>query len=283
MTFEEIKKILEYNFLNVGDYHLRLLDLIEAVIIVTVARFLLWGILKLLRRLFQQKSVDLGRQFAIQQFIRYIIYVFTFLAVIRAMGIDFSLLWAGSAALLVGIGLGLQEMFTNLVSGIILLIEGTVEVGDVLVVDGMVGKVTKIGIRTSKIENRDSITVIVPNSKLVTSNVVNWSHNRTATRFNITIGVAYSSDVQQVTTLVLAAAKQHEAVLEFPAPQVQFSDFGSSSLDFILYFHSNEFWRIEAVKSDIRYNITQNFREHHIEIPFPQRDLWLRNPETLKS
>lgn len=278
-----IKEILEYNFLNVGDYHLRLLDLIEAIIIIAVARFLLWIILKLLSRLFQRRAVDLGRQYAIQQFIKYIVYVFASLAVVRAMGIDFSLLWAGSAALLVGIGLGLQEVFTNLISGIILLIEGTVEVGDVLVVDGMVGKVTKIGIRTSKIENRDSITVIVPNSKLVTTNVVNWSHNRTATRFNIAIGVAYSSDVQQITTLILEAAKKHEAVLEFPAPQVQFSDFGSSSLDFILYFHSNEFWRIEAIKSDIRYNIVQNFRENNIEIPFPQRDLWLRNPEVLKS
>lgn len=276
-----IKEILEFNFLNVGGYHLNLLDLIEATIIIMVARFLLWFIGKLLQRVFKRNSIDLGRQFAIKQFIKYIVYIFTFLAVVRAVGIELSLLWAGSAALLVGIGLGLQEMFTNLVSGIILLIEGTVEVGDVLVVDGMVGKVSKIGIRTSKIENRDGITVIVPNSKLVTNNVVNWSHNRSSTRFNITVGVSYSSDVQLVTQLILEVAKKHSDVISQPPPQVQFVDFGSSSLDFVLYFFSNEFWRIEAVKSDLRYSITQAFRANNIEIPFPQRDLWLRNPETL--
>ncbi|GJM32613.1 MAG: mechanosensitive ion channel protein MscS [Saprospiraceae bacterium] len=271
-----LKEILEYNLLSVGGYHLSLLDFIEAFFIIMVSRSLLWFLTTILKRVFTSRSIDPGRQYAFQQFLKYIIYTFTFLLVVQAFGVNLSLLWAGSAALLVGIGLGLQEMFTNLISGIILLIEGTVEVGDIVNVDGMIGKVVKIGFRTCDVETRDSIVIIVPNSKLVTDKVTNWSHNRTPTRFHIHVGVAYSSDVDQITDLLIQAAKAHKDILKAPEPAVNFEDFGESSLNFDLQFYSNEYWRIERVKSEVRYNINRLFRENKVEIPFPQRDLWIR-------
>lgn len=277
-----IQEILNYAFITIGDFTLNLYNLIAAAIIIILARIVMFVVSRVLRRIFHKQQVDTGRRYAVKQFAKYIIYTVAALLTLQALGINLSLVWAGSAALLVGIGLGLQEVFLNLTSGIILLIEGTVEVGDVLDIDGLVGRVSKIGIRTSKIETRDGISIVVPNSKLVTDKVTNWSHNEQPTRFQIYVGVAYSSDVDLVTDLLLASANQHKDVLKTPPPRVQFNDFGNSSLDFILHFHSLEFWRIEMVKSEIRYAITKNFRVHDIEIPFPQQDLWLRNPEVLK-
>lgn len=276
-----IKEILEFNLINIANYHINLIDIIEVTLIITAARLVIWLLEKLLGRFFRIKQIDVGRQYAIKRFLKYIIYTFMLLLAMQSVGINLTLLWTGSAALLVGIGLGLQEMFTNLISGIILLIEGTVEVGDMVVVDGMVGKVEEIGIRTSKVHTRDDIVVIVPNSKLVTNNVVNWNHNESPTRFQIKVGVAYSADVDLVTKLLLEAAKNHPNVLDTPAPTVQLIDFGDSSLDFLLYFFTNEFWRIEAVRSDLRFSIVRSFRQNGVEIPFPQRDLWVRNPRDL--
>ncbi len=271
-----LNEILEYNFISIGEYHLNLLDFIKATLIIITARLLMWFIAGLLKRVFARRGVDGGRQYAVKQFIKYIVYTFTALLVIQAFGVNLSLLWAGSAALLVGIGLGLQEMFTNLISGIILLLEGTVEVGDIVIVDNTVGKVNKIGFRTCEIETRDEIMIIVPNSKMVTDKVINWSHNKTPSRFQVRAGVAYSSDIELVSKLMIQAAKKHSAVMEKPEPWVQFEDFGESSLNFTLHFHATEFWRIERIKSEIRYSITQLFRENKVEIPFPQRDLWIR-------
>ncbi|MEM1123316.1 MAG: mechanosensitive ion channel domain-containing protein, partial [Bacteroidota bacterium] len=174
-----------------------------------------------------------------------------------------------------------QQTFNDLVSGLILLVEGSVEVGDIIQVDGLIGKVESINIRTSQIGTRDNVSILVPNSKLVGENAINWSHTATPARFQIRVGVSYSSNVDLVTNLLLQAANDHPKVLKNPAPHVQFIDFGSSSLDFDLHFFSREYMTIEMVKSDIRYTITRLFRDNHIEIPFPQRDLWLRNGEVL--
>ncbi len=274
MTFSEI---LEFNVISLGNYHLRVLDIIEVVIIFVLARLFTAVLSKAMQRVLGSRGLDKGRQYAANQFLRYIIYTFAILAALQSVGVSLSLLLAGSAALMVGVGLGLQQTFNDFFSGILLLLEGTVEVGDILEVSGSVGRVERIGLRTSKIQTRDGIDLITPNSKLVGDNVVNWSHNNNPTRFQVAVGVAYSSDVNLVTRLIVDAANQNNKVLQSPSPSVQFTGFGDSALDFNLLFHSYEFWRIEMVKSELRYAIVQAFREHDIEIPFPQRDLWLRN------
>ena len=277
-------EILEYNFIEIAGYSLNLAKLLTAIFILLGAKVLIRVIHRaFLKRFFYRKGIDIGRQFAIYTFIKYILYTGALLWSLSMIGIHLSVLWAGAAALLVGIGLGLQQTFNDLVSGIILLIEGTVDVGDVIIVDGLVGTVKSIGIRTSKVDTRDEISIIIPNSKLVVDNVVNLSHNKNPTRFIIKVGVAYASDVKLVTSLLLQAAKDNKAVLSNPPPRVQFKDFGNSSLDFELLFFSNEFLGIEFIKSEIRYKITELFRKNNVEIPFPQRDLWLRNADAFSK
>ena len=227
---------------------------------------------------YKKKRINVGAQFAINQLLKYFLYVVAFLFALESLGVKLTVLWGGAAALLVGIGLGLQQVFNDFISGILLLFERTVEVGHVVQVDGLIGSVKKIGLRTSLVETRDNITVIVPNSKLTSENVVNWSHYDNKARFRIAIGVAYGSDTQLVKELLLKVAKENGYVLKHPASFVRFTDFGDSSLNFELHFWSHEFINIEDVKSDLRFEIDRVFREHKVEIPFPQRDVWFKNP-----
>ena len=208
---------------------------------------------------------------------KYLVYILAVFLILETLGVRISVLLAGSAALLVGVGLALQDSFKDLVSGLILLGEGTVEVGDVVEVEGMVAKVMRIGLRTSRLETRDDTSIIVPNSKLVINNVSNWSHKETSNRFMVNVGVAYGTDVELVRELLLEVAGRHPDVLDQPAPSVQFIDFGESSLDFRLLFYSSRSFQIEFVKSDLRFAIVDIFEKNEIcVIPFPQRDIWIR-------
>jgi small-conductance mechanosensitive channel len=279
---ERFIEILEYDFLNLGGFHLNLMLILKAIIVIVIFRLVFYVVRLFLNSFFKRhQNIDTGRQYAVSQFIKYIVYFVGALVVLETVGVKMSAVWAGAAALLVGAGLGLQQAVSDFFSGIVLLSEGTVEVGDVVMVDGVVGKVSKIGLRVSKVQTRDQTTILIPNSKLVMDNVQNWTHNRIAPRFHVQVGVAYASDVRLVERLILQAAREHKSVLKKPEPTVQFFDFGNSSLDFKIFFYSRELMPIEYVKSDIRFRITELFREHGVEIPFPQRDLWLRNPEKL--
>jgi len=237
----------------------------------------------ILKRYFKTREIDMGRQYTMTRLVLYVGFVIGIVSILQVLGVKLSWLIGGSAALLVGVGLGLQQTFNDLISGIIILIEGTVEVGDIVRINGSVAVVKKIGLRVSQIETRDNSILIIPNSKLVVDNVDNWSHDVKPTRFQIDIGVGYNSNVRLVEKLLLQAANDHSRVSKKPKPRVQFRDFGSSSLDFTLHFHSTERMSVEFIKSDIRFNIIHLLRENKIEIPFPQQDLWLRNAESLRT
>lgn len=275
--------ILSVELLRIGNYSLNVLELAQAIVIISIAWFISFLITKLLRRYFRRKNLDIGRFYSVSRLISYVIYVIAVLIAFQALGIHLSVIWAGAAALLVGLGFGLQHIFNDLVSGIVLLVEGTVAVNDVVIVEGIVGVVRAIGLRTSKVETRDKVIIIIPNSKLVSENVTNWSHNDAMTRFQVKVGVAYSSDVDLVERLLLDACSTHPKVAHTPSPKVAFEEFGDSSLVFSVYFFSEEFLAIEFVKSDLRFAITRLFRDNGVEIPFPQRDLWIRNPLTLNK
>jgi small-conductance mechanosensitive channel len=280
MTFKEF---LEYNFIDTANFQLNTYHVLAAFFVLIFARILLWIIGRLAVRYLNRKHVDPGRSYAFMQILKYVIYTGAILIAMEAMGISVTLLMGGAAALLVGVGLGLQQTFNDLISGIILLIEGSVEVGDIIEIDGLVGSVTEIGIRTSKVETRDRISIVIPNSKLVVDKAINWSHNAEPTRFQVNVGVAYNSDIDLVTNLLLQAAKEHKEILKTPQPLVQFRDFGNSSLDFSIHFFSTEYLRVVFIRSELRYRILQLFREHGVEIPFPQQDIWFRNAESLNA
>ncbi|MCB0589623.1 MAG: mechanosensitive ion channel [Phaeodactylibacter sp.] len=254
-----------------------LVNILNALFILLAARLIIWIMIQLiLKNYYKSKNINLGSQYAINQLLQYFVYVIATLMALEALGFSLTVLWGGAAALLVGIGLGLQETFKDLFSGIIMLFERRIEVGDVVEVDGLVGTVRRIGVRTSLVATRDNITVIVPNSKLIIEKVVNWSHNDNKARFFVQVGVAYGSDTELVKKILLNVARENAFVLRHPPPFVRFVDFGDSSLDFQIHFWSHEFIRIEDVKSDIRFEIDKNFRENGVTIPFPQRDVWMK-------
>jgi len=183
---------------------------------------------------------------------------------------------AGSAALFVGIGLGLQEVFKDIISGFILLFGQNIKIGDVIEFNQMVGKVTEIGFRVSKIITRDDIDMIIPNSRFTNGDIINWSSNNELTRFHLNIGVAYGSDVKKVSRILYELAEKHDGIAKDPKPFVRFTNFGESSLDFELLFWSTKTFRIENIKSDLRYSIDDAFRKQGITIPFPQRDVHMK-------
>ena len=228
---------------------------------------------------YSRRNIDSGSQFAINRLLTYFVYLVGVLLVIQAMGFDLVVIWTGAAALLVGIGIGLQQTFNDLICGVIILFERSVKVGDVVELGGehQVGTVRKIGARTSVVETRDDIIIFVPNSKLIGENVTNWSQVKRIARFHVKVGVAYGSDTELVRKTLLEVASNHARVLKSPPCNVRFLSFGDSSLDFDVMFYSRDFLRIEDVKSDIRFAIDQAFRKANVEIPFPQRDLHIRS------
>jgi small-conductance mechanosensitive channel len=232
---------------------------------------------------YKRKELDVGTQFAINQILKYILYLFSFVLILEILGQNLTVVWGGLAALLVGVGLGLQQTFNDFFSGFVLLFERTVTVGNIIEVNGQVGRVKKIGLRTSTLLTREGINLIVPNSKITTDNLINWDHDEHKARFKVSLGVAYGTDVQKVKKILLEVAEENSDVLSSPPPSVRFEDFGTSSLDFSLVFWSSNLFFIEVVKSNLRFAIDEKFRENNIQIPFPQRDIWLKNPGDFKA
>jgi small-conductance mechanosensitive channel len=195
--------------------------------------------------------------------------------------VKMNLLLGGAAALLVGVGLGLQQTFNDFFSGIILLFERSIDVDDIVNVNGLIGTVKRIGLRTSKIETRDNITVIVPNSKLVIDNVINWSHSTSLARFEIKVHVSFNSDTYLVKRILEDVASNCNRIEMNPFPFVRFIDFGQYALEFHLLFWSKELINIEDVKSEMRFEINRLFKEHDVEIPYPIQTLYHNTPNKL--
>tara|TARA_R110001592_G_scaffold313768_3_gene589233 strand:- start:2907 stop:3743 length:837 start_codon:yes stop_codon:yes gene_type:complete len=272
-----LKEILYYSIIEIGSYNLTIHKLILLLLIFLAVKILLWVIKKAMKRQWRFKNLDKGSEHALFQIIKYILWIIAIAMILETLGVKVTLLIAGSAALLVGVGLGLQQTFNDIISGVILLLEGSTKIGDVLEIDGDVVKVRNIGLRASKVINRDDIMIFIPNSLLVTNKVINWSHQIQETRYHINVGVAYGSDVDLVIKLIEESAIEHTDCSKKKEPEGRFLDFGESSLNFEVLFWSKELFRIDRAKSDIRRNIDQKFRDNGITIPFPQRDLHIKS------
>lgn len=274
---DEINKFLKYDLITVGEYTLQVHTILVVVFIYVITRFIIWLTKKALYRRHKNEKLDIGNTYAIFQIVKYVIWVIAIGSMLQAVGVQVTVLLAGSAALLVGIGLGLQQTFNDIVSGIILLSERSIMIGDILEIDGEIVKIEKIGLRTSKGLSRDDISIIIPNSLITTNKVINWSHQSQKTRFRINVGVAYGSDVDLVIKVLEESALDHPDISEKQLIQARLLNFGNSSLDFQLLFFSKNIFRIEKVKSDIRLIINRKFAENNITIPFPQMDLHFKS------
>ncbi|MFZ1751985.1 MAG: mechanosensitive ion channel domain-containing protein [Saprospiraceae bacterium] len=265
-------------------FTIHLSDLLVAIMIVLAARVIVWFITQVtLYRMYRKADMDEGIQYAINQLVMYIIYVVAILFAMNRLVSDMSIIYGGAAALLVGIGLGLQQTFNDFFSGLVLLFERTVMVGDILEVDGQVGRILKIGLRASRMETRNSVSLLIPNSKLVNQAVTNWTHYDNIVRFQVDVSVAYGTDTEVVRDLLMKASAKVHDVLKTPLPFVRLNHFGDNGLEFSLYFFSTNVMTAENVRSDVRFEIDKLFREHDISIPFPQRDVWFKNEAVPKD
>ncbi len=275
-----LKEFFSYTLVETKEYDIVVYEILAILLVLLIASIIIRVLKRIFRNQENNKVFDSGRSHAILQIIRYVLWITAIFISFEIINIKLTLLLAGSAALLVGLGLGLQQIFQDIMSGIAILFEGTLKIGDVVEIqDDLVGVVKEIGLRTSKIETRDSIIMIIPNSKFVSENVINWSHMDKKTRFKVEVGVAYGSDIQKVKRTLLECANSHEKVSSFPDSFVRFKDFGDSSLQFQLLFWTTHIFNVEDIKSDLRYSINAAFLENGIHIPFPQRDVHIISQE----
>lgn len=232
----------------------------------------------LIRKVFPKYNVDPAVGMSMATFIRYALLTIGFVIIFQTSGINLSSLGILFGALGIGIGFGLQNITSNFISGIIILFEKPVKIGDRVEVGEITGSIVKISARATTVINNDNIAVVVPNSEFINNRVINWSLNDRMVRFSIPVGVSYKEDPQKIRKLLLEVAHAEPGVLKNPEPKVLFDDFGDSSLDFLLRVWSLEHSdRPRGFKSQINYAIFEKFKEHGVEIPYPQRDLHLRS------
>ena len=276
--WNNLRAVIEEPIVSFGEIEITPAILLTAVLIILVA----YGISRLLQRIlrrgvFERIRLNEGSQSAICRLLHIIIMCIGVFIAIEYTGINLTTLAAVSAVLLVGIGLGLQNITHNFISGLILLFERPVQEGDFVEVGGVQGSVQAVNAYSTKVETLDKVTIIVPNSHFLSENVINWSYQDSKVRIHVSVGVSYGSDVELVAEALREVGRAHPEVLSDPEPQIQFLSFGDSSLNFDLLVWIADPTRQYFVVSDLNFAIVQAFRERDITIPFPQRDLHVRS------
>lgn len=263
---------------SIGDSHISLLSIsffLGATIMVFVVAT--WAKRLLVKRIFPRYHIEIGLGEAIGTIIQYVVTVIGFVIVLDSAGIDLSSLKIIAGALGVGIGFGLQSIVNNFVSGLIILFERPIKVGDRIEVGGVNGDVIKVSARATTVVTNDNISIIVPNSEFTSNSVTNWSHSNKVVRFNYPVGVAYKEDPERIKQALLEVAATNDGVLKNPHPDVLFDSYGDSSLNFLLRVWTVDYMtRPGVLRSQLYYAIFEKFKEMDIEIPFPQRDLHIK-------
>lgn len=232
----------------------------------------------LIRRFLSKTRLQPSLQYGLSRIFGYTLIAIGFYVAFQAVGFDLSSLAIVAASVGVGVGFGLQNIINNFVSGIIILAERPISIGDRIEVAGVAGRVTKIQLRSTTVVTNDNITMIVPNADFISNTVTNWSHGDPKVRIRVPVGVAYGSDLKLLQRLLLEAAAEHPKALRDPSPVVLFNEFGDSSLNFELGVWTQEMTATPIhFTSQMNFIIEQKLRENDIEIPFPQRDLHVRS------
>ena len=241
-------------------------------------------VMRLVQRLFTRRMEVEDRNKFVSFFtvIKYLVYVVIVSMTMNLAGVDTSAIVAASAALFVAIGFALQDLFKDLISGILIILDKSLLVGHIIEIDGKVGRVIEIRLRTTRLITRDDKVIIIPNHLFMTDTLLNYTQNHKSTLERVGVGVAYGSDTLKVERIMLEAVSKQKGVLKTPKPFVLFQNFGDSSLDFEVLFHVSDAFVDPRTKSEIRFRIDQMFRENNITIPFPQRDVHLFNTTHLK-
>lgn len=258
------------------------------ILYLLLAFFILTFLAKRLRKLLVERilintSMEVGVQATVGTVTKFIFIVIGAIVIIQTAGIDLSALTLMAGALGVGIGFGLQNITDNFISGIIILFEKPIKVGDRIEVGDVQGNVTSISFRATQVLTNDNISIIVPNSEFISSKVINWSHNDRNIRFRIPIGVSYNEDPDKIRKILLDVADRNPHILKKPEPNVLFDEYADSSLNFYLaVWTSTHTDKPRILKSELYFEIFRKFKEHNVEIPFPQRDIHIKTETTLK-
>jgi len=266
--------ILEYQLFSINKYSFSVAMLLGLVLVWLLTTLLLRTIRRVINR-GGGRLLDLsnkGRRMSLYLLVKYFIWTVAVGVMFEIVGIHVSVLLAGSAALLVGLGLGVQPIFRDIVSGIFLLFEGTIEIGDVLEVDGKVGRVEEINLRTSKLLTRDGHIMIVPNHKFITENVQNWTHqNAQPSAFYVQVRVAHAADGKLLTKILTNIVAAHPDILDKSSehpPMIFLTDFQEKCAVYEIRFWTQQKFEADRVQSDLRFAIQQQLREQ--DIPFPK-------------
>jgi small-conductance mechanosensitive channel len=273
-----LRSFLEAPLFKLGEAQVTLLLVLYFLLLLTLLIYLSGKSKKIVNRVLAGRGVDLGIREATSSIVRYALLFLGLLVILQTIGIDLTALSILTGAVGLGIGFGLQNIASNFISGIIILFERPVRIGDRIAIGDVEGDVVRIGGRSTTVLTNDNIDIIIPNSKLITENVVNWTHSERRVRFRIPVSVAFNTDIRKVEQALLEAARTVYEVLETPAPGVRFISFGDNGLDFEL-----RAWTTALVQrrgkftSELNFAIYDKFKEYEIEVPYPQRDVRIRS------
>jgi len=279
--FDQIVEFLNLPLVTLGKITVTAWKVLYVVLLFALLVYITKKIKKwIIHRLLAKSNLDIGIRTTIGTMFRYLVLVIGLMIIFQSAGIDLSTVTVLAGALGVGIGFGLQNITNNFISGLIILFERPIKVGDRIEVGEITGDVVNISMRATTVVTNDNISVIVPNSDFISSRVINWSHNDRNVRFSVAVGVSYNEDPEKIKDILLAVADDNSAVLKIPEPDVVFIEFGDSSLNFNLRVWTTELiQKPHILRSQLYFEIFKRFRKEGIEIPFPQRDLHIKNPE----
>ena len=270
-VLEGIQHILSFRIYDTDNVHITVGTFLAIIIALVVVTYLL----RLIHRLVTAKlpEEDKNKFISIFGFLKYVFYLLVVVTILHSSGVNLTVLLTASAALFVGLGFALQHLFQDIISGILIILDQSLHVGDIIEIEDKVGRVFEMRLRTTRALTRDDKVLVIPNHKFLTASIYNYTQNHKTTRESIKVGVAYGSDVNEVTRLLEEVAAAQEGVLKNPKAFVLFEDFGDSALLFSLNYYVNDSFNDPKTKSNMRYKIDEKFKAHQINIPFPQRDI----------
>jgi small-conductance mechanosensitive channel len=274
-----IRRLTGQVFFHIGGMPVTPAFLIKTAVYLVILWFISIAIRNILQnRVFAHTSLDIGQRYSFSRITSYVFFLAGLVIGLQSAGINLNSVLVVSGAVGIGVGLGLQSLANNFVCGLVLLLERPIRLGDRVDVAGVLGDVVRMAGRSTWVRTNENVVIIVPNAEFISNRVVNWTVNDPQVRFSLPVGVSYNSDPEKVRAVLLATAAQHPDVLKSPSPDVLFTGFGDSALNFELRVWSTRQVHTPMIlKSDLYFAVFRALTENGIEIPFPQRDLHLKS------
>lgn len=275
---------LQFELIRFGNESNAIVITVGLLLLLITSLFLVKIILRLIRKVYTRKldPDEKLRFLGAFNFIGYLVYILVFVSVLSSAGIDITLLLTATAVIFIGLGLAMREIFQDIIGGIYIILDKSVQAGDIIEVNGIVCKVFDTKLRTTRAVSRDEKVIVIPNHKFVTDNVINYTQNYKNTRQSVSVRVALDADVELVKQILIDAAMSQKKILKTPEPFVFFEDFGEYALHFGVYFFISESFKEPKIKSDLRFTIEKEFRKNKIKFPYPQRDIHIKENSNSK-